>query len=60
MVEFAMPPIEPSSDMRQLAIAIRQMYLALTGTGFDPDQALHLTSVWVTAMVATTPPKEGQ
>lgn len=33
-------PCEPSSDIRQAASALRQMYVALTMEGFDERQAL--------------------
>ena len=33
-------PIEPSADLRQLASALRQTYLALTQEGFTEQEAL--------------------
>lgn len=33
-------PIEPSADLRELASALRQMYIALVNEGFDDRQAL--------------------
>jgi hypothetical protein len=33
-------PEEPSADMRQLASAYRDMYVALTLEGFTPPEAL--------------------
>lgn len=33
-------PIEPSADLRELASALRQTYVALTQEGFDERQAL--------------------
>lgn len=37
------PPIEPSSDARQLALSLRQLFEALTATGFTEDQAMGIT-----------------
>ncbi len=33
-------PIEPSADLRQMASAMRQAYIALTSEGFTEQQAL--------------------
>lgn len=33
-------PMEPSADIRQLAGALRQMFIALTDVGFEDRQAL--------------------
>lgn len=33
-------PTEPSSDLRQVASGLWQMYVALTNEGFDDRQAL--------------------
>lgn len=34
------PPIEPTSDARQAALALRGYYLALIETGFSEEEAL--------------------
>ena len=33
-------PVEPSADLRQLANALRQAYVALTAEGFTSHEAL--------------------
>ena len=35
-------PLEPASDTRQGAHALREMYVALTEAGFTEDQAMTL------------------
>jgi hypothetical protein len=42
-------PIEPSSDIRQLASAWRQLYIALTNEGFTPTESLGLLGIFITA-----------
>lgn len=45
-------PVEPASDARQAARVMREMYTALTETGFSDDQALHIVIAFV---VSTSP-----
>lgn len=33
-------PVEPSNEQRQAALALRQWYIALIGSGFTSDEAL--------------------
>lgn len=40
---------EPSADLRQMASAIRQMYVALTMEGFDDRQALTIVGQMLAA-----------
>lgn len=46
-------PIEPHADMRTLATAHRQMYLAWTEAGFTEEQALRLLRAWVHAVMSS-------
>jgi hypothetical protein len=39
--------IEPSSDIRQLALGIRQLYVALVGSGFSHEDAMMLVCVMI-------------
>lgn len=42
-------PTEPASDIRQMASIWWQTYVALTTEGFNPDQAIHLLGITITA-----------
>jgi len=44
-----LPPIEPSADMRQMALFHRQMFLAYTGAGFSDQQALMILGTMIAA-----------
>lgn len=37
---------EPSSDHRQMALYLRQMYVALLDSGFTEREALNIISTW--------------
>jgi len=42
-------PIEPSADLRQMASATRQIYIALTNEGFTEQQALIIVGQIISA-----------
>lgn len=42
-------PVEPAADLRQLASALRQMYVALTMEGFTEQQALVIIGQCISA-----------
>ncbi|TDP29802.1 hypothetical protein [Nocardia ignorata] len=44
------PPVEPSSDARQVAAAVYGQYTALTGVGFTEAQAMRLVEMMIAAM----------
>ncbi|MEV6219927.1 hypothetical protein [Nocardia sp. NPDC051833] len=43
------PPVEPSSDARQVAAAVYGQYTALTGVGFTEKQAMRLVQTMIAA-----------
>lgn len=46
------PPIEPAANIRQLAAELRQFTVALVEQGYPEPAAVHLTGVWLTALIA--------
>jgi len=42
-------PIEPNADMRVMANALRQMFLALIQEGFNEQQAMQIVGVTLAA-----------
>jgi len=42
-------PIEPSADLRMMASALRQMYIALTLEGFTAQEALSIIGSCIAA-----------
>jgi len=42
-------PIEPNADMRVMANALRQMFLALIQEGFNEQQAMQIIGVTLAA-----------
>ncbi len=42
-------PIEPSADLRQMASATHQIYIALTNEGFTEQQALIIVGQIISA-----------
>jgi hypothetical protein len=45
-------PIEPNADMRMLANALRQMFLALIQEGFNEHQAMQIIGVTPAANIS--------
>ncbi len=45
------PMTEPSADLRQLASALRQMYVALTNEGFSEREALSVLGTVIAAQI---------
>ena len=44
------PPVEPSSDARQVAAAVYGQFTALTAVGFTEGQAMRLVETMIAAM----------
>lgn len=51
-------PVEPSADSRQFAVAMHQMFTALTLEGFREDQALIIIGQVIAASFANQPPDD--
>lgn len=45
----SLPPIEPSGDFRQGALAVRGMFLAYIEVGFTEEQAMRLILTHINA-----------
>lgn len=52
------PDEEPSADFREMAVNLRQMFVALVQAGFREDQAMH--AVGVTIASAIHAPRGGE
>jgi len=48
-------PVEPSADLRQMASALRQMFIALTSEGFTEQQALAIIGQVIAANAGGKP-----
>lgn len=46
-----LPPVEPSADMRQGALATRGLYLAYVEAGFSEQEALCLIGIAIFASI---------
>jgi hypothetical protein len=44
-----LPPVEPSADLRQIALQIRGLYLAYRESGFTEEQAMDLVKAQISA-----------